>query len=145
MNYIAQILGDIPVTAVYALIAAFVVSVLLQVIKKWLSIQSDKIITFILGSLSFLTVGFDALTQQVAQNPSLLGPKTFMLMGLATTVYRYAVKPASTLMQEVKELRERKTRVAEKTTDQSSVIQGVTVSTSPNVQTGPVSSDTFAE
>lgn len=112
MDTVSQYLSSIPEGAYYALVAGLVVSLLLQFFKKWLQLQSDKVITFLLMCFSFASVAIDQLTNAVAQNPQALGGKTFLIMGIATTLYRYLVKPASTLVSDAKEYRLRKERLA---------------------------------
>ena len=108
MELVTNLLGNIPTGTYEAVGAALVVSVLLQGLKNWLSLQSPKVITFLLAALSFVTVAIDSLLQTVSQNPNALGQKTAAVIGVATLVYRYAVKPMSNLTRDAKELREKR-------------------------------------
>lgn len=108
MELIKEIIDHIPNSAYLAILGAGVVSVLLQLTKQWLSLQSDKIITFLLGVFSFLVVSIDYVTQAVAQSPAVLGQRTATIMGVTQLVYRYAVKPGYNVVKDAKEYRARK-------------------------------------
>lgn len=84
------------------------VSAILQGLKHWFSLQSDKVITALLTALSFVAATFDYLNQAVATNPSILGAKTAAIVGGATVSYRFVVKPFSKLLEDAKAERERK-------------------------------------
>jgi hypothetical protein len=87
-----------------------IVSILLQNVKRWLSLQSDKVIHFLLVVFSFATVAVNYLVGAASQNPKVLGPETIMLVGGATTIYRFLIKPASNLLIDANKERERKAR-----------------------------------
>ena len=106
LDQTTDIIGSIPEAAYLAVFAGLGVSIVLQVFKKWLALQSDKLVTFLLMLMSFIPVALDYVMNQVAQNPAVLGSKTFLVMGLATTAYRYIVKPATTILEDAKKFRE---------------------------------------
>lgn len=108
MEALISFLVGIPQEVWIVLAEAVGVSALLQAFKHWLSLQSEKFIVFLLGALSFLTSVFDYISQQTAQDPTILGPNTLMIMGLATAVYRYGVKPTSNLLSDVRAFRAQK-------------------------------------
>lgn len=106
-------LGSIPASAWGAIGAALGISVILEGLKHKLSLQSDKVITFLLGALSFMAAAIDYLTQASLANPTILGQETVAIVGLATILYRYVVKPLTNLVKDAKEYRQRKDRIAE--------------------------------
>lgn len=116
MEQITTLLNAIPDGTFYVVAVGLVVSILLQVFKHWLQLQSDKVITFLLMCLSFISVAIDFLTQTVAQNPTAMGAKTFLIMGVSTTLYRYIVKPVTGIVQDAKVYRDGKVKAAESTT-----------------------------
>lgn len=112
MDSVLELLNNIPTGTYEAIGAALGISVLLQGIKKWLSIQSDKVVAFLLSGLSFITVAIDYLMQAVHTNPSILGQQSVTIVGLSTILYRFMIKPASTLVADAKEYRLSKARLA---------------------------------
>lgn len=103
---------NIPDSVWQAIGVALGISVLLQGLKNWLSLQSDKVITFLLTALAFISASIDYLSQAALVNPSVLGQDTVALVGLSTLLYRYAVKPLTNLIGDAKQYRARKERVA---------------------------------
>ena len=122
---INSILDSVPdKTLIYVLIG-LLISVGLQFFKRWLSIQSDKVITFMLGAFSFIVVAIDYLISQAAQNPSILGGNTLMFMGATTTLYHYVVKPMTNIVRDAKAYREAPNVIP--TEDGSVVVPAATV------------------
>lgn len=112
LQNIVDAFSSIPMSAWEAIGAALGISVLLQGLKNWLSLQSDKVITFLLGSLSFVAAAIDYLSQAAMSNPAVLGQDTAAIVGLSTILYRYIVKPTSNLISDAREYRARKERLA---------------------------------
>lgn len=113
LQTILDTLTNIPDSVWQAIGVALGISVLLQGLKNWLSLQSDKVITFLLTALAFISASIDYLSQAALVNPTVLGQDTVALVGLSTLLYRYAVKPLTNLIGDAKEYRARKERVAE--------------------------------
>jgi hypothetical protein len=63
-------------------------SVVLQWLKHKLSLESPRVLVFMLGVLSFSEAAIQYITNQAAQNPAVLGKNTAALVGLATAIYR---------------------------------------------------------
>lgn len=113
MENISDVVNNIPTSTYTALgltLAAAGVSILLQLLKKWLSLQSDKVITILFIGLSFATAALDYLLSNASDNPKVLALRTFFLAGLATPIYRFLVKPATQLLVDAKIERERKAK-----------------------------------
>lgn len=85
MNALMDFIHAIPDPAWTLLISA-VVSMILQGIKKWLDVQSDKVITFILTALSFAGSAIEYYASTASQNPTILGQKTVVIVGSATLI-----------------------------------------------------------
>lgn len=101
------------IRAVFAFLAASgLVSIVLQNTKRWLSLQSPKVIHFLLVVLSFVTVAVNYLIGAASQNPKILGPETLMLVGGASTLYHYAIKPLSNILTDATNLRALKAKQA---------------------------------
>lgn len=102
MDYANELLNSIPNSAYYVALASLIISVLLQKFKGWFNLKSDKVVTFLFMALSFLTVAIDYLVSAASANPTILGERTFVIMGVATVIYRYLVKPMSLLVNDAK-------------------------------------------
>lgn len=113
MESIVDFFSQVPPSTYEAIGTALGISVLLQGFKKWLQLQSPKVITFLLTALSFLATAIDYLSQSVASNPSLMGQRTMVIVGLTNILYHYIVKPTTNLVSDAKEYRLRKDRLAE--------------------------------
>lgn len=113
METLHHIWNSIPWATVRdAVIAAGGVSVAVQVFKKWLALQSEKVITFLVGVVSFIAVGINYLMGAAAQNPMILGQRTAALVGLATLIYQapgIGIKTLSGILRDAKTLREAQT------------------------------------
>jgi hypothetical protein len=107
-----------------------------QFLKKKLSLESDKVLMTLLFSTSFVEVAVNYLNSQVSQNPTVLGQRTAAIAGIATALYRLAVKPASNILTDAKALRDAQANHAE--VHEHSVENGVITSTLP----APAVSDT---
>lgn len=123
VNYVQSVPGE-----VWAAIGTMIgISAILQKIKTWFSLQSDKVITFVLSVLSFVPVVIDYINSQIAANPAVIAPRTLAIMGGATAAYRYIIKPATRLLQDAKIERERRLREQVPQTTESTVAQSFDV------------------
>lgn len=121
--------------------AAGGVSVVLQLAKKWLSLQSEKVVNFLLAVFSFIPVAVQYVIQAAQQNPAILGQRTAVIMGLSTVLYHQLVKPTTNLLKDAKAERERRERVTAVSTpeqplvtdeDVSDIIEDPTVTSVPD-------------
>jgi len=116
MEMVTEILNNVPNGTYLAVGAGFAVSLILQLLKKWLALQSEKVINFLLGALSFITVAIQYLTTAVSQNPSVLGTRTTAVVTAALAAYHFkylGIKDLSNLLKDAKAYRERKERVTQ--------------------------------
>jgi len=114
MDMLTEILNNVPAGTYWAVLAGFGVSLILQLLKKWLALQSEKVINFLLGALSFVTVAIQYLTTAVSQNPSVLGSRTTAVVTAALAAYHFkylGIKDLTQLLRDAKAYRERKERV----------------------------------
>lgn len=110
MQEVINSLTNIP-TEVWAFLgAALGVSVLLQKLKTWLSMQSDKVVTFWLALLSAVPAVIDFINSNSTQL-AMIVPHTATIAGAATFIYRYVTKPATNLLNDAKLERERREAV----------------------------------
>ena len=86
-------------------IGGFVVSVTLEKIKKWLSLQSDKVITFLLTAFSFLAVAIESLLSSNPESLSAIGLNSTVIFFAANIAYRYVVKPGKGLIEDARAFR----------------------------------------
>lgn len=107
-HFLVNLYHQVPSSAWHALFASAGVSVVLQKVKKWLSLQSPAIIHFLLIVFSFIPVAINYLMGAASTNPKVLGAQTFLILGLSNTIYRFAIKPTSNLLEDAKNERERK-------------------------------------
>lgn len=87
------------------LAGAGIVSLALQVIKHKAEVQSKKVINFMLGAISFVTVAIHYLVQVAPQNPRVLALQTFLLMGVSSPLYVYLIKPIYSILLDAKAFR----------------------------------------
>jgi hypothetical protein len=97
MNVLERILGvfaEFPWLALVGFLAVgLIVAITLQVIKHLRNIEDKKLITFLLGLLSFLPAFLDYVINLTAQNPTVLGSLTAKIVMAATFMHRFVVSP----------------------------------------------------
>jgi len=96
---------NIPNGMWYALLVSATISLFLQLIKKWLEVQSEKVINALSVMFSFIPVVVDYLLHEASVNPSLLGQRTLMIVGMTQLVYQYAIKPTTNMLRDAKNYR----------------------------------------
>lgn len=77
-----------------ALIAAGILSPALVAIKKWLSIQSEKVMVTLVIVLAAAAAGVTYLMTATFTDPSMIGVKTAIIAFMSQPVYFFIVKPA---------------------------------------------------
>lgn len=77
-----------------ALAATGVISPLLVGFKKWLSIQSERVMISLVALLSFLTVAGHYLLTTPSSSPKVLAYQSAVLAFMTQPVYFFFVKPA---------------------------------------------------
>lgn len=99
--------ANIPNEIWLALGAALGVSTITQIVKHRIASDlSDRTIMGILTTLSAITAAIQYFAQQAASNPTVLGVHTATILGLATLLYPFTVKPFYNLMLDAKAYRE---------------------------------------
>ncbi|HMT18543.1 MAG TPA: hypothetical protein PKD15_00745 [Candidatus Saccharibacteria bacterium] len=92
MELFIKSIENIPLdTVAQGLGASVLLSIILQNIKRWLSLQSSSVINFLSILFSSLAVFTQSLVDTANQNPSLLTGKALGLMSLTTLVYSFPV------------------------------------------------------
>jgi len=89
---------------VYVL-GAFGVSIVTQVSKKLLSLENDKKVILLFTAVSFIFSGIEYLSTASGLPPTILGVSTVTLMGIATPIYHWIVKPANVFISQVRAYR----------------------------------------
>lgn len=70
------------------------VATVLQLIKHKFSIADrKKLVTLLLGALSFIAALADLVISTTSQNPAVLGQHTAMIAGIAVFIHRFMVSP----------------------------------------------------
>lgn len=106
-----------PETVLQWLATAGVLGVVLQKIKHWLEIQSSgvlNVLNYVLAVIAFLIQG---IVTASANDPTLIPQQAAGLFALTIGLYHtpfIGIKALSGLMQEVKDRKEQKARIAEK-------------------------------
>lgn len=92
---------NVPTEFYVLILGAGGVSVLTQVSKKLLSLESEKVIMFVFTSIAFLASALEYLLYSANLPPTVLGINTVVIMGIATPIYTFAVKPATLFIRDV--------------------------------------------
>ncbi len=82
------------------------VSLVLQMFKSWLSVQSKRLITILLIIFSVGATALHYLLDATNADPALFGQTTAAVVGLATLAYRILIKPATQLLVDARAFRE---------------------------------------
>jgi hypothetical protein len=94
INFVANQPTSTWTTVLSYLAASTLVATVLQVVKHKFSIaNAKKLVTVLLGVLSFVTAFADYLISTTAQNPTALGRNTAAIVAGAVFVHRFAVSP----------------------------------------------------
>lgn len=102
---IIDALLSIPAEAYAYVLGAFGVSIITQVSKKLLSLENDKKVILLFTVISFIFSGIEYLATASGLPPTILGVSTVTLMGIATPIYHWIVKPASVFIGQVRAYR----------------------------------------
>lgn len=96
MDIVTQIInffGTIPAEFYVFIFGAAGVSAITQVLKKVFSLESEKIVMVLFAGISFAASGIDYLLSAHNLPPTVLGVHMVTLMGIATPLYRFVIKP----------------------------------------------------
>lgn len=108
MDYLTNVVNHIPDGTWLVIVAGSLVSILLQFIKKWLDLQSDKVVTLLLNVFSFIATSLHYIIAAGAANPLVLGQQTVLIVGISTILYRYIFKDATTYLAVKRDARKQK-------------------------------------
>lgn len=109
MDVILQIFTSVPESVWLAVGGAVGVSLIVQPLKRWLGLQSDKVVLFLTSTVAFAGVAVEYLLSAAAENPTILGQRTAVILGISQLAYRFLIKPSSNLLADAKAERERRT------------------------------------
>lgn len=129
LNALSNFFNDfnVPNGVYYAMLLATTISLILQRAKKWLEIQSDRVINFLGLALSFVGVAIDSLLSEASSNPSILGQRTLLVVGVIQLMYQFVIKPGHNLIRDAKATRQAR--------DESTVVTTVFPATTAPVTT----------
>lgn len=96
---------EVPSEVWVLILGAAGVSVFTQVLKKILAVENEKVIMTLFMAASFAASGLEYLLSQTNLPPTVLGINTALIIGIATPLYRFAIKPASRLLSDFKAYR----------------------------------------
>ena len=100
LNNIIDILNWVAVHVPWAMVgASALISPLLVGIKKWFSVQSEKVMITLVGLVSMAAAGFHYLLTVPTHNPSVIAIQGFVLAFMTQPVYFFAVKPSIAWLQ----------------------------------------------
>jgi hypothetical protein len=108
---VTSLISSLP-PEVWFVILGGVVSVVTQAAKKWLNLQSPKVILTLTSTLSLLVTIIPSLLASVSHNPSVLGQHAVLVIGAATLLYRYVIQPADTFLINYKQFKTSQTAAA---------------------------------
>jgi hypothetical protein len=108
VEFANQFFSGIPVGFWWATVGPLVLSTILMVVKNKTNGLSDKAMMALTGTFAFLGALLEYALRWFGDNPSALGEKTMMVVGIMTFCYRYIVKPADALLKAAKDGRELK-------------------------------------
>jgi peptidoglycan/LPS O-acetylase OafA/YrhL len=97
MNFTA-IVNSLPPEVWFVLLGS-VVATVTQFAKKWLSLQSPKVVMALTTALSVVATVVPSLLAAINHNPAVLGQHAVAVLGAATLLYRYVIQPADAFLQ----------------------------------------------
>lgn len=120
MQDIINQLNNIPETAWQLIGASVVLSAGFQVLKKWIGLQSDKVIELLHLVWVAIPMGIVYVTQLHVNDPRVIALQTFLLVGINSPIYRFVIKPTWTalanLVNDAKETRANRLALSTPTT-----------------------------
>lgn len=89
-----------PAWMISLVLGAAGVSLLTEFMKRLMKLESDKVITVLFVTVSSLASGLDYLMTTTDLPVAIFGLQTAMILGVATPIYRFGVKPLSIALGE---------------------------------------------
>lgn len=134
LTNVLNALLSIPSVVWVTVLGAAGVSVATQVIKKLLSLESEKMVMTIFTAISFAASGLDYILSSHNLPPTILGVNTVAIMGVATPLYIYAIKPLSQFIVDVKAYR---SQIADKVAEVETINKVASLPETAVVNNGP--------
>lgn len=109
MEIVTQVLNNIDWSVVgLALGGAGLVSLVLQNVKRWLSLQSHRVIMFLNLGFCFVLAAVHYVATVPTQDPRIIAAQALLLTGLNQPIYHTIIKPIGNLLSDAKAERERR-------------------------------------
>jgi len=138
MQDIINAYHSIPSETWVALLGAGGVSFFTQIGKKLLKLESENVVQMLFAVVAQAATTLQYLTSQHNLPPSVLGIHTAALMGLATPLYFYVIKPADGFLSDLSAYKAAKAKVtAEEASTLSSVDQAAAAIAADPVTASP--------
>lgn len=102
MEQVLQTIINIPTIVYVYILGGLGVTVVTQVSKKLLALESDKKVVLLLTGVSFVFSGIEYLATSSGLPPTILGVNTATLIGIAIPLYHFGVKPINEFITAVK-------------------------------------------
>lgn len=131
---IINFFGSIPAEFYVFVLGAAGVSALTQVLKKTFSLESEKVVTILFAGVSFIAGGFDYLLSAHNLPPMVLGVNMVTIMGIATPMYRFVIKPLDTFLGNYKKYRSQLMKEVETLDAVATTVPGSKVVETPTAQ-----------
>ncbi len=93
LEKIIQAIAAVPDGAWQAIGAAFIASPLIQALKRWASVQSEKVMITLVAFVSFVAAGIQYLVSTPSDNPLIIVLHTAVVGFASQPVYFFFVKP----------------------------------------------------
>lgn len=97
-NWLVTLFLNVPVEIYVLVLGATGVSLLAQGLKKWFKIENEKWVFAIVLTIASLGSFLDWFLTSQNLPPTVIGIQTTILVGIAQTVYMYAVKPLNMII-----------------------------------------------
>ena len=94
------------ITTLTTLLGAGGVSTLTQFGKKLLKLENERIVQILFATVAFAAAALQYLLSSKNLPPSILGVHTATLIGVATPLYFFAIKPANNFISDFKSFRQ---------------------------------------
>lgn len=102
MNQFIDALNQLLSSAWPLIAGAGGVSAVTQIVKKLLSLENAKVIQVVFATVAFLATAGEYLLVNHNMPASIFGLSTAALMGVATPIYFYVIKPLDTFITQVR-------------------------------------------
>lgn len=133
---LTPIINSLP-PEVWLAVLGGVVSVVTQAAKKWLDLQSPRVVMALTTALSVVATAVPSLLSAVSHDPTILGQHAAIVIGIATLAYRYIIQPADSFLVGYKQYK------ASQLSENTAITAPVTAPIALPVETQPISTNEF--